>query len=97
MYKKVSLLSAYISVHKIGVTCLSKTYLSSETTFYYNNLKIHGYDFIREDHRSNSGRVCVYYKDWLPFKVINTKYLQKKILFSIFLYLGFFQEHSRFT
>ena len=32
MYKKVSLLSAFISVHKLDIICLSETYLNSETS-----------------------------------------------------------------
>ena len=31
MYKKVSLLSAFISVHKLDIICLSETYLNSKT------------------------------------------------------------------
>ena len=32
MYKKVSLLSAIISVHRLDIICLSETYLNSETS-----------------------------------------------------------------
>ena len=83
MFTKVSLLSAYSSVHKFDIICLSETYLNSETPSDDKNLKIGRYNLVREDHPSNSkrGGVCVYYKSSLPFKVINVKYLQKSISF----------------
>ena len=77
MFTKVSLLSAYISVHKFNIICLSETYLISEIPSDDKNLEILGYDVVRKDHSSDSnlGRVCVYYKSSLPFKVNNVKYL----------------------
>ena len=77
MFTKVSLLSAYSSVHKFDIICLSETYLNSETPSDDENLEIAGYNLVREDHPSNSkrGGVCVYYKSSLPFRVINVKYL----------------------
>ena len=83
MFTKVSFLSAYSSVHKFDIICLSETYLNSETPSDDVNLEIAGYNLVREDHPSNSkrGGVCVYYKSSLPFKVINVKYLQKSISF----------------
>ena len=61
MYKKVSLLSAFISVHKLNIICLSKTYPNSETLPDDNSLEIPGYNIIRKDHPSNTkrGGVCV--------------------------------------
>ena len=85
MYKKISLLSAFISVHKLDIICLSETYLNSETSPDDDNLEIPGYNIIRKDHPSNTkrGGVCVYYKNTLPFKIINIKYLQECITFEI--------------
>ena len=85
MFTKVSLLSAYSSVHKFDIICLSETYLNSETPSYDKNLKIGRYNLVREDHPSNSkrGGVCVYYKSSLPFRVINVKYLQESISFEL--------------
>ena len=85
MYKKVSLLSAYISIHKFDIICLSETYLNSETSSDDDNLKIPGYNTIRDDHPSNTkrGGVCIYYKNTLPFKLINIKYLQDRISLKI--------------
>ena len=79
LYKKASLLSAFISVHKLDVICLSETYLNSETSPDNDNLD--GYNIIRKDHPSNTkrGGVCVYYKNTLSFKLINIKYLQECI------------------
>ena len=67
MYKKVSLLSAFISVDKLDIICLPKTYLNSETSADDDNLEILGYNFIRKDQPSNTkhGGVCVYYKSTL--------------------------------
>ena len=82
---KVPLLSAYISVHKFDIICLSETYLNSEIPSNDENLEIAGYNLVREDHPSNSkrGGVCVYYKSSLPFRVINVKYLQESISFEL--------------
>ena len=60
-------------------------YLNSQTTFDDDDLKIPKYNFIREDNQFNSkrGGVCVYYKNSLPFKVMNLKYLQENISFEL--------------
>ena len=80
MYKKVSLLPAFISVHKVDIICLLETYLNFKTSPDDDNLEIRGYSIIRKDHPSNTKRrgVCVYYKNTLPFK-----YLQECITFEI--------------
>ena len=85
MGAKFSLLSAYISVHKFDIICLSETYLNSEIPSDDENLEIPGYNLVREDHPSNSkrGGVCVYYKSLLPFRGINVKYLQESISFEL--------------
>ena len=43
---------------------------------------IPGYNSIRNDHPSNTkcGGVCIYYKNTLPFKLINIKYLNSKYI-----------------
>ena len=81
MFTKVSLLSAYISVHKFDIICLSETCLNSKIPSDDENLEILGYNLVREDqpyNRKHAG-VCVYYKSSLPFRVINVKYLQESI------------------
>ena len=85
MFTKISLLSAYSSVHKFDIICLSETYLNSKTRSDDKKLEIAGYNLVREDHPSNSkrGGVCVYNKSSLPFKVVNVKYLQESISFEL--------------
>ena len=48
-FSKVSLLRAYISIHKFDVICISETFLDSDTAFDDDNLKIEGY-IVRSDH-----------------------------------------------
>ena len=74
-FTKVSLLWAYISVHKFEIICLSETYLNSKISSYDENLEIPGCNLVREDQLSKSkhGGVCVYYRSSLPFRVINVK------------------------
>ena len=88
MFTKVSLLSAYISVHEVDIISLSETYLNSGIPSGDKNLKIAGYNFFKEDHPSNGkrGGVYVYYKSSLQFRVINVKYLQESI--SLLLTIG---------
>ena len=76
---------AYISIHKFDIICLFETYLISEIPSDEENLEIHGYNFVRENHPSNSkrGEVFVYYKSSLPFRVINVKYLQESVSFEL--------------
>ena len=85
MYTKVSLLPVYIYVHKFDTIFPLEAFLNSENQSNDDNLKIHGYDFLREDHPSNSKHrgVCAYYKNALPFKVINVKYLLESISFEL--------------
>ena len=80
---KVSLLSAYISVHKFDIICLSETYLNSEILSDDENLEIPGYNLVREDRPSKRGGVCVCYKSLLPFTFIHVKYLQESISFEL--------------
>ena len=47
MFTKVSLLSAYISVHKFDIICFSETYLNSEIPSDDENLEIAGYNLVR--------------------------------------------------
>ena len=78
-FSKVSLLRAYISIHKFDVICISETFLNSDTAFDDDNLKIEGYNIVRSDHPSNSrrGGVCMYYNHSLALKILDIKYLQE--------------------
>ena len=50
---KLSLLRAYITVHKSDVICLSDTYLNSPILHDDTNLQIPGYNLDRKDHPLN--------------------------------------------
>ena len=54
MFTKFYLLSAYISVHKFDIICLSEIYLNSKILSDDENLEIAGYILVWEDHPSNS-------------------------------------------
>ena len=83
MYKKVSLLSTFNSVHKLDIICLSKTYLNSGTWPDHDSLEKSDYNFIRKNNPCNikRGGVRVYFKNIPPFKLINIKHLQECITF----------------
>ena len=78
-FAKVSLLTAYLSVNKFDIVCLSETFLSSEILTDDDNLQMHGYSIAWVNHPSNikCGGVCVYYKALLPLKFLDIKYLQE--------------------
>ena len=84
-YSKISLLTAYISIHDFDIICLSETYLTSTTDINDENLKIPGYIMYRVDHPSDvkRGGVCIYYKTMLPLKVLSTNFLQECINFEV--------------
>ena len=46
---KVSLLRAYISIHKFDVICISEAFLNSDIAFDDDNIKIEGYNIVRSD------------------------------------------------
>ena len=108
LFTKVYLLSAYVSVHKSDIICLSENSFNSEIPSDDKVLKIPGYNLVKENYPSSSkrGEVCVYYKSSLPFRVINVKYLQESISFElriggkcckiIYLYRSPSQTHDEF-
>ena len=84
-YAKVFLPKAYIAIHKLDIICISETYLDSSTPAVDSNLEIYGYTFVRSDHPSNNkrGSVCIYYKSFLPLRILNVQYLQEPICFEL--------------
>ena len=80
-FAKLSLLRAYVSVHKFDIICLSETYLDSSIDDV--SLEISGYYLIRSDHPSNKkrGGICIYYKNFLPLKVTAVRLLEECIAF----------------
>ena len=61
-FAKVSLLTAYLSVNKFDIVCLSETFLNCEILTDDYNLQIPGYSIAREGHPSNAkrGSLCVF-------------------------------------
>ena len=84
-FAKIFLLKAYVAIHKFDIICLSETYLDPSIPTYNDNLHTDGYNLLRSDHPSNTKRrgVCIYYKNDLPLRVINIKYLNECIVFDI--------------
>ena len=73
------------STHNFDILCLSETYLDSTISSNDNNLTIPCYDLHRTDHPSDvkRWRVCIYYKNFLPLKLIDIQYLQECINFEM--------------
>ena len=84
-YSKLFLLKTYIILHKFDIICLSETYLDSTIPNDDDKLQIPGYTLIRSDHPSNAkrGGVCIYYKSFLPLRVINVGYLHECLSFDL--------------
>ena len=79
---KVALLKACLSVHEKDIICLSETYLDSSVPVDYDNLQIPGYSsvlglIILQTRRG----VLIYYRNFLPIKLIDVKYLHKSLNF----------------
>ena len=81
-FTKVALLKASLSVQRFDIFGISETYLNSSFTEDDYSLRLPGYDLIRSDHPSNNrrGGVAIYYKNFLPLKLIDVNYLIKSIL-----------------
>ena len=84
-YFKLFLLKAHMSVHKLDIIYLSETYLDSTVPLDDENFVISGYNLIRSDHPSNTkrGGVCLYYKNYLPLRVLNISYLKEYLNFEL--------------
>ena len=78
-FTKLSLLRAYVNIHKFDIVCFSETYLDSSISD--ESLKISEYYLIRCDHPSNKkcGGICIYYKNFLPLKVTGVGLLEECI------------------
>ena len=82
-HNKLSLLSAYNTLHKFDVICISETYLDKSAD--NDALSIDGYNIIRADHPHNQkrGGVCIYFKEQLKLKKIATPNFSEFILCEI--------------
>ena len=80
-YSKLFLLKTYISVHKFDIICSSDSTVPLDD----DNLVISWYNLIRSDHPSNTkrGGVCLYYKNYLPLRVLNISYLKECLNFEL--------------
>ena len=69
--------------HQQYIICISETYLDSSID--ENTLKLDGYSLIRADYRGNMkrGGVCLYYKENLLLRHINTEYFPQYLLCTI--------------
>ena len=83
-FLKVKLLTVYNVMHKFDITCVSESYLNSDTSWSDDNLNIPGY-MSRAEHPSGNrrGGVCIYYKEPLPIKMLIINYLQEYICFDL--------------
>ena len=81
-FAKLSLLRAYVSIHKFDIICLSETYLDSSIDD--ESLEISGYYLIRSDHPSNKkcGGICI---NFLPLKVTGVRLLEECITFDLII------------
>ena len=79
-FAKVQLLEAYLAVHKF-----SETYLNFSFPFHDDNLDIPGYIMVSADHPADSkrGGLYMYYKNCLPLKVLDIRFLQESIAFEL--------------
>ena len=86
-YDKLSLLRAYLAFHNFDIIFLSETYLNSSNSSDDETLEIPGYNLVRSDHPLNSkrGEVCIYYKNYLPLRIISVNYLSECKNFKIMI------------
>ena len=82
---KLSLLRPYISINKIDIICLSKTYLDSSIPSDDDNLELPGKNLVRADNPTNTkrGGICICYYNSLHLKVIDIQFLNECINFEI--------------
>ena len=81
-FTKLALVKAYLSAQSFGIFSISVTYLNSSITKDDDSLWIPEYDLVRSDRPSNNkrGRVAIYYKNFLPLKLIDANHLSESIL-----------------
>ena len=86
-HNKISLLTAYNTIHQYDVICISETFLDSSVPLDDHNLPIQGYSLIRIDHPDNvkKGGVCLYFKENLILKVNDDSFIAQCIIFEITL------------
>ena len=78
-FAKIFLLKACVEIRKFDINYFSETYLDSSIPTSNDNLDIDGYNLVHSDHPSNTkdGGFCIYYRSYLPLRVININYLSE--------------------
>ena len=87
VHDKISLLTAYNTIHQFHVICLSETFLDSSVSLDDCNLSIQGYSLIRVAHPDDvkRGGVCLYFKENLTLKFIDNSFIAQCIVCEITL------------
>ena len=82
-FTKFSLLRAYVSLHKFDITVCQRHILVPVD----KGLEISRYYLISSAHLSNKkrGGICIYYKNFLPLKVIGVRLLAECIAFDLII------------
>ena len=84
-FAEVQLLPAHLAAHKFDIVHLSVTCLTPSFPFNDYNLEMPKYIIARDDHQANSkrGGVYMYYKNYIPLKVLDIRFLQENIAFDL--------------
>ena len=84
-FAKLVLFKAFNSIHKFDIICLSEIYLDSSVLCNDSNLEVPGYNLVCSDHLSNKkcGGVCIYYKSYLPSRIIDIYYSNECVRFKL--------------
>ena len=77
---KLSLIKLYSTVQKYDIICISETFLDSSVN--KSSFLIPGYHLLRADHPNSlkKGDVCLYFKENLSLRQIETSYFSQCIL-----------------
>ena len=80
---KLPFLTAYNSALNYDLICLTETYLDSIVD--PKNLLINGYNLLKADHPDSvkRGGVCLYYRENLTLRLVDTPYIEQCILCEI--------------
>ena len=86
-HDKISLLTAYNTIHQFDVICVAETFVDSLVSLDDRNLSIQGYSLIRADHPDDvkRGGICLYFKENLTLKVIDNFFIAQCIVCEITL------------
>ena len=86
-FAKLVLFKAFNSIHKFDIICLSEIYLDSSVLCNDSNLEVPGYNLVCSDHLSNKkcGGVCIYYKSYLPSRIIDIYCSNECVRFKLML------------